>query len=195
MVRAEWSTPLAVLSTASSRVLFLLEDSPTRKELYLCFHLVCIPWGITRTSVARFSSKLLRGVAPVPAPFSPLLALCRGFPDSRLARTRSNPDAAQGNSTNPLRIHRAPLANSSLAPNVFLSALPFTVTVPLRFPSRLLPAALPIPDTPEGALRQLLGPLSASPLRFHARRETSVIRRFRNGCFSRLEWKGWKFGC
>lgn len=31
-----------------------------------------------------------------------------------------------GNSANPLRIHRAPLANSSLAPNIFLSAHPFT---------------------------------------------------------------------
>lgn len=71
------------------------------------------------------------------------------------------------NSANPLRIHRAPLANSSLAPNVFLSAYPFTahrararlrLLLSVSFYSALLlfsPFSHPISYTPIGPFSQL----------------------------------------
>lgn len=50
-----------------------------------------------------------------------------GFPRREDGRANSfKSRCGAGNSANPLRIHRAPLANSSLAPNIFLSAHPFT---------------------------------------------------------------------
>lgn len=85
-----------------------------------------------------------------------------------------------GNSANPLRIHRAPLANSSLAPNVFLSAHPFTahrararararMIVFGSFASLLFPSLLhPISCSPFGPFSQLsdsCGPFPATGLR------------------------------
>lgn len=85
---------------------------------------LCIPWGITRPSVHHVSS-----LSPTRGVDSLLLSRqsFHGFlrrEDGRANSFKSRCGA--GNSANPLRIHRAPLANSSLAPNIFLSAHPFT---------------------------------------------------------------------
>lgn len=71
------------------------------------------------------------------------LGFFHGFPRREDRRANSfKSRCGSGNSANPLRIHRAPLANSSLASNVFLSAHPFTVhnaraNTRLRFSSLL----------------------------------------------------------
>lgn len=71
------------------------------------------------------------------------LGFFHGFPRREDRRANSfKSRCGPGNSANPLRIHRAPLANSSLASNVFLSAHPFTVhnaraNTRLRFSSLL----------------------------------------------------------
>lgn len=57
----------------------------------------------------------------------PSAVFSTGFPRREDGRANSfKSRCGSGNSANPLRIHRAPLANSSLAPNVFLFAHPFT---------------------------------------------------------------------
>lgn len=100
--------------------------STTRKQPYLCFHLVCIPWGITRTGVARFSFRSF--FAKSTPSLSLSLVSLDGESRGRAAnsfKSRCGP----GNSANPLRIHRAPLANSSL---LLTSSFPRSLLPPSR---------------------------------------------------------------
>lgn len=169
-------------------------DVPRRgKSPYLYFHLLCIPWGITRTGVARFSLGSFFAESTVVPALSLGLSTAfpsRGWRGAGLAnsfKSRCGP----GNSTNPLRIHRAPLANSSplLTSSFPRSLLPlpsrcgFSRVLPSpplsHRPFLPLPPADPVQVSPTGALRQLLGPLSASPPRFHAVSETGVVGPFR----------------
>lgn len=140
-----------------------------------------------------FLGKLLRGVDGCSRCLSLGLSTAfpsRGWRGAGLAnsfKSRCGP----GNSTNPLRIHRAPLANSSplLTSSFPRSLLPlpsrcgFSRVLPSpplsRRPSLSLAPADPVQVSPAGALRQLLGPLSASPPRLHAVSATGVVGPFR----------------
>lgn len=97
---------------------------PTSAFLSVLPSSLCIPWGITRPSVHHVSSlSPTRGVDSLLLPRQSFHGFLRRE-DGRANSFKSRCGA--GNSANPLRIHRAPLANSSLAPNIFLSAHPFT---------------------------------------------------------------------
>lgn len=121
--------PLLPLPLSSFFSLFLALDSRPALS-YLYFHLLCIPWGITRPSVHHVSPslRLLRVKSTCSVVAVASLGSFYGFPRRENGRANSfKSRCGPGNSANPLRIHRAPLANSSLAPNIFLSARhPFT---------------------------------------------------------------------
>lgn len=105
---------------------------PTSAFLSVLPSSLCIPWGITRPSVHHVSSlSPTRGVDSLLLPRQSFHGFLRRE-DGRANSFKSRCGA--GNSANPLRIHRAPLANSSLAPNIFLSAHPFTAH-PARAPT------------------------------------------------------------
>lgn len=126
-------------------------------------------------------------------PLSLSLGLSTAFPSRGAGLANSfKSRCGPGNSTNPLRIHRAPLANSSplLTSSFPRSLLPlpsrcgFSRVLPSppplsHRPSLSLAPADPVQVSPAGALRQLLGPLSASPPRFHAVSGTGVVGPFR----------------
>lgn len=103
---------------------FSLARLPTNAFLSVLPSSLCILWGITRPSVHHVSSlSPMRGVDSLLLPRQSF----HGFLSREDGRANSfKSRCGTGNSANPLRIHRAPLANSSLAPNIFLSAHPFT---------------------------------------------------------------------
>lgn len=130
---------------------------PTSAFLSVLPSSLCIPWGITRPSVHHVSSlSSTRGVDSLLLPRQSFHGFLRRE-DGRANSFKSRCGA--GNSANPLRIHRAPLANSSLAPNIFLSAHPFTAH-PARANDRLRlsrfpPLPHPISCFPIGPFSQL----------------------------------------
>lgn len=111
-----------------------------------------------------------------------------GFPRREDGRANSfKSRCGARNSANPLRIHRAPLANSSLAPNIFLSAHPFTahrarVNDRLRL-SRFPLLPHPISCFPIGPFSQLSDscrPFLATRLRIFAQMFLPRTKRGRN---------------
>lgn len=91
---------------------------------YLYFHLLSAFLGVLhapqRAPRIFPLAYARRRLAAASSAVLPRLSTSRGWANSFKSR------CGAGNSANPLRIHRAPLANSSLAPNIFLSAHPFT---------------------------------------------------------------------
>lgn len=158
---------------------------PTSAFLSVLPSSLCIPWGITRPSVHHVSSlSLTRGVNSLLLPRQSFY----GFPRREDGRANSfKSRCGARNSANPLRIHRAPLANSSLAPNIFLSAHPFTahrarVNDRLRL-SRFPLLPHPISCFPIGPFSQLSDscrPFLATRLRIFAQMFLPRTKRGRN---------------
>lgn len=108
---------------------FLRVYLPTSAFLSALPSSLCIPRGITRPNVHRVSfppsTRKVDSHAGGRCCF--LGGPSTAFRSARLGESNSfKSRCGPWNSANPLRIHRAPLANSSLAPNIFLSAHPFT---------------------------------------------------------------------